>query len=354
MSQNDYSQKAIIRFFSTGSYLTINSAIYAFIASILLGVFGFMGIENYTLTDAFYMAVITISTVGYTEVEPLSEGGKIFSSIYIILNIGIFAYILSVFSSYVIEGEFFEKLQQSRMEKKINELQKHVILCGYGRYGKEIAENFVQHAIPFLIIENAPEEIEIIKKNDPPLLFLGGDATQDEILEQAGIMRAKTLVCALGDDTDNVFTVLSARQLCSHINIISRAVNPRTSRKLKLAGANHVIMPEQIGGFYMATLVSKPGAVEFFSFITNQYEADIDFEEISYDVLPPEYQKKSILDLHIRKKTGANIIGYKKPNGLYVVNPTPDTIIVPDSSFIILGNKEQMEKVREQFRKNDN
>lgn len=350
MTEKDSNLKTIIRFFSNGSYLTIRAAIYAFIGAMLLGILGFTFIEGYHLVDAIYMTVITISTVGYTEVKPLTEAGKIFTSIYVILNIGIFAYILSVFSNYIIEGEFFKKLRLSQMEKKINALENHVILCGYGKYGKEISENFSHHKIPFIIIEKDSEEIELIERLEPPIPFIEGDATHDEILESAGILRAKALISALGDDTENLFTVLTARQLCPSINIISRAIHPKTNRKLKMAGANHIIMPEQIGGFYMATLVTKPGAVEFFSFITNEAQADIGFEEVNYDSLPAPFKGKSIVDLHIRKNTGANIIGYKKPDGGYMVNPPPDTIIIKNSSFIILGNNEQIEKVRKYFK----
>ena len=155
-------------------------------------------------------------------------------------------------------------------------------------------------------------------------------------------MKAKSIISALPDDSENVFTVLTARQLNPKINIISRALDPKAQKKLLLAGADHVVMPEQIGGFYMATLVSQPGAVEFFSFITDEYRSDIGFKEIKYTDLPSACQGKSIRELHIRRETGANIIGFHSADGNYMVNPPPDTRLTPDSSFILLGDKEQL------------
>ena len=165
------------------------------------------------------------------------------------------------------------------------------------------------------------------------------------LLIEAGIQRAKAIICALADDSDNLFIVLSARQLAPKINIISRAMDPRSEKKLMMAGANHVVMPEQIGGFYMATLVSKPGAVEFFSFITREYQSDIRFEEIHFDDLPASSRHIAMRDLHLRARTGVNVIGHRDKNGNYHVNPAPETILAPDESFIVLGNEEQLEKL---------
>ncbi len=301
-----------------------------------------MLIEGYSLTEAFFMVVITVSTVGYTEVRPLSNAGELFSSIYILINVGLLAYILAVFSYYVIQGEIFKKMHLSFIQKEIEKLQQHVILCGFGRYGKEIATHFMEHKIPFVIVDNDPRKVEILQKAEERYLYIQDDATHDEVLDRAGIDRATAIIAALPDDSDNLFIVFAARQLNPKLNIISRAKNPRSERKLQLAGADHVILPEQIGGFYMATLVSKPGAVEFFSFITNEYQSDIGFEEIRYEEMPESCQNLSIAEMNIRAATGANIVGYKDPEGQYHVNPLPDTVLLPNSSFIILGSHDQL------------
>ena len=293
------------------------------------------------------MTTITVATVGYGAVKSLSPAGEWFSSFLILLNIGIFAYALAVFSYYVINGEIFRKMHLKSINNRIDSLNGHVIICGYGRYGREISRNFLHHRTPFVVVENSPAIIEELQRGAEPVLYIEDDATHDETLLRAGITRAKALITALPDDSENVFIVLTARQLNPTLNIISRATEAKSQRKLRLAGANHVIMPEQIGGFYMATLVSKPGATEFFSYITRESESDIEFEEIHYRNMPASCQGKSISDLHIRRETGANIIGFKHSDGSYIVNPGPETILEENSSFILLGNKEQLESLRQ-------
>lgn len=329
-----------------GSIITLRRAFWLSLASIVSGTIGFVIIEGYNTIEAFYMTIITISTVGFTEVKPLSDGGRLFTSLLIIANIGIFAYALYAFTDYIIEGEIFKKMHIRLIENRIQQLKGHIIICGYGRYGQEISEHFTTHKFPFVIIDSSSEKIEEIQRSDEAILYVEGDATHDETLIKAGIHKARTLVTALPDDTDNVFAVLTARELNKEITIISRVTRAMAARKLKLAGANHTIMPEQIGGFYMATLVTKPGAIEFFSFLTNDYESDILLEEIKYEDVPKPYQGKSIADMQIRKVTGCNIIGYKSPNSKYIVNPKPDTILVPDTSFIVIGNYQQIEALR--------
>ncbi len=330
-----------------GRTLNLEIALWLLAAEIIIGTVGFMVLEGYDLTEAFYMVIITISTVGFTEVEPLHPFGRLFTSTLILFNIGIFAYLLAVISFYIVEGEGFKKWYLKRMKKSIDALQGHVILCGFGKYGKEISLNLLHHDLPFVILEKAPDKIEKIQQHDPPLLYLEGDATQDEMLLEAGILKAKAIICALADDSDNLFIVLSARQLNPRINIISRAMDPRSEKKLMMAGASHVVMPELIGGFYMATLVSKPGAVEFFSFITREYQSDIRFEEIRFEDLPEGCRALSLRDLHLRARTGINIIGYKDTNGNYHVNPTPDTVLLPGESYIALGTEDQLHKLHE-------
>lgn len=335
------------------SYLNLNLALGLVLLSFLIGVLGFMAIEGYSFLEAFYMSAITISTVGYTEVKPLSANGQLFTAIYIVVNLGIFAYALSAFTSYVAHGEFFRRIHRNFIEQQISKMKDHIILCGYGKYGREVVENFLHHQIEFIVIEKDPEKIMEIQERQDNIHYVEGDTTHDDILLLAGIEKAKALISALGDDTENVFTVLSARQLNPKLNIISRSLHPKTEGKLRMAGANHIIMPEQIGGFYMATLVNKPGAVDFFSFITNEYESDIGFEEILYDRLPSKFKNKSIKELKIRELTGANIIGYRNQAGKYSVNPGPGILCSKGTSFIVLGNEKQLQALRDLFMPED-
>lgn len=332
-------------------FLSIKLALFLFLGELLISIGGFMILEEYNLREAFYMTIIMVSTVGFREVRPLGESGQLFASIMIIINVGIFAYLLSVFSYYIVQGEIFKNMQLSMINKKIDKIKDHVILCGYGRHGMEVSEHFFSHNVPFVVIDVDPERIEILRASENKFLYIEGDATNDEILEKAGVHRAKALVTALPDDSENVLTVITAKNLDPHLNVISRASEHRSLNKLKRAGANHVIMPEQIGGFYMAALVNKPGAVEFFSFVTDEYESDIGFEEVTYEDLPESCKLKSLSEMGLRQATGANIIGYKNPLGKYSVNPTPDTILSPGSSFIALGSLDQLSELNNFLKK---
>lgn len=343
-----FSSPSFINWYTyTGSYLNIKWAGLLFISEIVVGTLGFMWLEDYTFNEGLYMTVITVSTVGFNEVQPLTESGRMFASILILLNIGIFAYAVSAFTSFVIYGEFFKKMHFNVIEKSINNLNDHIILCGYGKYGKEVTEYFLAHGVDFVVIENNHVEIEKIQKGSEIILYVEGDATEEETLLRAGIKKAKAIISALNEDSGNVFTVITARQLNPTINIISRALQSKTGKKLLMAGANHIIRPEQIGGFYMASLVNKPGAIEFFTYITSEAESDIHFEELSFEKIPKSCHGFSIRELKIREMTGTNIIGYKQPDGNYLVNPSPDIKMISNSSFIVLGNKQQLNRLHD-------
>ncbi len=329
------------------NFLSLRIAVLLVAGELLLGSMGYVLLEGYSWGDAFYMVVITISTVGFTEVEPLSEVGRFFTAGLIFVNIAVFAYLLAVLSYFIVEGEIFKRMHLNQITVRIQQLENHIILCGFGKYGKEIANNLNEHQTPYVIIENDPEKIQLIQEMDQDILYLEGDATQDDTLFEAGIANARGLIAALGEDSENLFIVLSSRQLNPKLTIVSRAIKERSQAKLIKAGANHVVMPENIGGFYMAMLMNKPGAVEFFSFITSEYHSDMGFEELHYHDLPESYQGRPIRDLHLRSQTGANIIGYRDHLGRYQVNPTPEISLQPGEAFIVLGSEEQLRLLRE-------
>ena len=316
----------------------------------VVGTVGYRWIEDYSWIDAFYMAVITASTVGFGEVGgELSQSGRLFTAVYIIFNVGTFAYGLAVFSYFVVQGELFKRIHQRMVQQRIQELEQHVILCGFGKYGEEVAGHLLEQQIPLIIIDRDPDVIEYIQKSDSKLLYLEGDATDEDLLKTARIGEARSLVTVLPDDAENTFVVLTARELDSRVKIISRVSDPRSASKLRLAGASHTIMPDQIGGFYMATLVSKPNAIEFFSFLTSEYSGDIGFEEISYEKLPNEMRTQAISEWALRRSTGVNIIGHRTAGGQYIVNPDPSARLQPGGSFILLGNQDQLSAMRAYF-----
>lgn len=292
------------------------------------------------------MSVITISTVGFGEVEPLTPPGRLFISVMIIINIGVVAYALATFSFYVIEGKLFEQMEKKRMQRRVNALKDHTIICGFGRYGREVVRHLIQQKQPFVIIDVSEEKFSLPEFENENLLYVVGDANRDKVLVEAGISRASSLITALNDDSDNLFIVLSAKELNAGLRIVSRAHQARSRQKLHKAGANHVIMPEQIGGFYMATLISKPGAVEFFSYVTNELDSDIGFEEIRYDQLPKRLLGKPLRDLGLRNNSGVNVIGHRLSGGKYDVNPSPDTVMSEGGSFIAVGSQPQILALR--------
>ncbi len=319
-------------------------AIGVMIGVMILGAAGYFILEDYTLLDSIYMTVITVATVGYREVQELDASGKIFTTVLIVFSMVTFAYAMSVITRYVIEGEFQTYFKHYKVNKEIQKLKNHVIVCGYGRNGKQACEQLRSGNEVFVAIESNPAMIESMRA-DGNFLFIEGDATQDEVLIQAGLERAKALITALPSDASNVFVVLTARDKNPNLKIISRASDDASEHKLKRAGANNVIMPDKIGGTHMAALVTKPDVLEFVDHITGRI--NIRLEEVLYSSLPEKMKNKSIRELEIRNKTGANIIGFKTADGEYVINPPPETIMLPDAKLFVLGTSEQVLRFKE-------
>lgn len=302
-----------------------------------------MTIEDFNFLDALYMSVITIATVGFGETNPLSDAGRIFTIFLIISNLGIFAYALSLITSILIQGDFFENYKSNKMKQQIAKLNNHVILCGYGRTGKEAAEILNRKKIPFVVIESRKELNDDLQANGV-LWYLNEDATKDEALEDAGIKKARGLITTLPDDADNVYVVLTAREINNEMTIISRASTDSSVKKLKRAGASNVIMPDKIGGAHMASLITQPDVKEFLDIISGQGEG-VQLEEIEFEKITKQLPGKTIAALNLRHKTGINVIGIKNTDGTYTVNPDISMPINPASKLIILGTSEQMKEL---------
>lgn len=310
------------------------------IGTMIFGIIGFMLIEKYNFSEAFYTTIIILSTVGLGVVHTLSEPGRWFVAGLIVISIGIFAYGVSLVTSFIMEGELQRYFKYRKVIKMINKMHNHVIVCGFGRNGKQACEQLRSHNQPFVVIENGEKSLsELREQND--YLFIEGDATRDEVLLEAGIEKASALITTLPNDAANVFVVLTARELKPQMKIISRASEDTSEGKLRRAGANNVIMPDKIGGTHMATLVTRPDVLEFIDHITGRI--NIRLEEIRCNNLQEGLKGKTIKELAIRNKTGANIIGFKTGDGEYIINPNPDTIMKPDSKLFVLGTKEQVE-----------
>ena len=332
--------------------LTIFKAYYRFfiplavlIALWIVGTIGYVLIDNYTWFDAFYMTIITVATVGYGEVQPLSDAGRLFTAFLVVTSFGAFAYAVSSITKFVFDGEFNEFVKNRKLNATIDKLTDHVIICGYGRNGRQAAQVFKKHNKRFVVIEKDDKLNESISHKFKELV-LTGDSTHDEVLIKAGVMRAKALITTLPIDADNLFIVLTARNLNKKLTIISRASEDNSDAKLKIAGADNVIMPDKVGGAHMASLVMKPDVMEFIDHITAEGGDNISLEEISFERIPEELKNKTLKDLEIRNRSGANIIGYKTAMGEYIINPSADTRIIPNSKLFVLGTPEQINALK--------
>lgn len=322
-------------FFLTKQYI----AVFLLVFLVSVGVLGYRLLSSYTWIDALYMTVITISTVGFMEVQPLNDTAKIFTIFLILSSVFILGYAITVITAYIISKSNLDASKQKRMQKKIDNLKGHIIICGYGRNGKQAATKLLAYNKTFVIIEQDKELVDKYKNELVP--FVLGDASEDEVLLQAGVDRASCLITALPNDADNLFIVLSARQLNNKINIISRASQETSRHKLKLAGANNVILPDVIGGDHMASLVVVPGLMEFVDNLSIVGKTNINIEEVAVAKLTREV--KTIRDLDLRKRTGCTVIGYKDENGEYLVNPEADLDLDPKSKIVVIGRPEQIE-----------
>ena len=294
------------------------------------GVVGFMAIEHYSLLDALYMTVITVSTVGYKEVQPLSDQGKIFTMILIVTNLGLFTYFISTFTSFFLDGEFKQHLKIRKMERSIDALRGHVILCGYGRNGRAAANIFHQHNKPFVVIEKQ------LSDKQYPEYYMEGDATSEEVLIEAGIAHASAIITTLPVDAENLYIVLTARQLNANIKIISRASDDQAVKNLKIAGADNVIMPDKIGGAHMATLVLSPDIKEFTDMIASQGFEGTTIQELTIG------KALSLDTLDPWRSTGATILGIKNTQNKYTMNPGHLSHLNIGDKIMVMGSKEQI------------
>lgn len=322
-------------------------AISLMVVVLLFGVVGYKLLSDFTWVEAIYMTIITVTTVGFSEVRPLDADAKIFTVFLIILSVFIFGFAISVVSEYILGRNSLELLKKKKVKRQIDNLSNHVVVCGFGRNGMQAAEKLIAYKKPFVVIER---DREIIDRHGDDILFVEGDANEDEVLMQAGIDRAQYLITAVPDDAANLFIVLSARQLNKNLFIISRASQITSVKKLEFAGANKVIMPDKIGGDHMASLVVMPDLITFLDQLSIEGEHTTNLEEVEIEDFTNQMDCHSLRDLDLRKKTGCTIIGYIDPDGKYTINPEADMALQPKSKVIVLGRPEQIKKLNQMFR----
>jgi voltage-gated potassium channel len=323
-------------------HLKISIFVLAMLVS--LGVTGYMGIEGWRFLDALYMTVITLSTVGFREVHDLSDAGKTFTIFLILVGVSVIGYIVGSLAQIMFEGQFQRIIGRKKVEKMVEALHDHYIICGYGRMGSLICKEFAAKPLSFLVVERDPEIIEKLKEER--YLFLHGNATDDETLLKAGIRKAKGLISVVTSDTENVYITLTARGLNPDLFILSRAGEEGSEIKLKRAGASKVISPYLIGGSRMAQAVLRPNVVDFIEIATGHDNLELQMEELSIPA-GSRYIGENLVSSGFRKETGVIIIGIKKASGKMLFNPNPHSKIEAHDTLIFLGEPAAIQKLEE-------
>jgi voltage-gated potassium channel len=305
---------------------------------IVTGVTGYALIDRWDFLDSFYMTIITISTVGYTEVHPQSTAGRLFTSALIVVGVGTMLFGFGVFAEALTENNFGIYRRQRQLERRLNHLREHFIICGYGRIGTQIAIEFDEHKVPYAVVEQTPEALERLRDEDR--LHIEGDAASEEILKQAGIERARGLISAVDSDERSVYITLAARALNPALFIISRAGRPNSARRLELAGANRVISPYRMAGHRMAELAVHPALVDVLDTL-HHGGSEIGIEEIlvsrSMTTLGKSLDEAGLLD-----PSGAKVLALRRSDGTLHANPGGDLLLEEGDLVIALGTESQL------------
>lgn len=314
---------------------------------ILMGSAGYMVLEQIGLVDAIYMTVITISTVGFMEVTPLSPEGRMFTVALIILGVGVGAWAIRTGVEVSLGDTLWHSVQKRKMIKTINDLSGHYIVCGFGRIGRQIARDMELRNEPFVIIDHNPEKLDLIRERG--FLHIAGDATHDETMAAAGIERAAGLVAALNSDADNVLAVLTARGLNPELLIVARAGDEKAESKLRRAGADRVVSPYAIGGHRLALAILQPDVNDFFNRIFNVEERDVDIDGIPVHHTSP-IRNQQIVDCDLRSLWGLTIIGIKQKSGEFHISPDPQRRIEEGETLIVIGRPDLIAECKRSLR----
>ncbi len=320
--------------FRFGSFFPLVLGAGFLLAVFFYGLFIFLVVEGWNLLDSFYQVVMTLSTVGFMEVHPLSDRARLMVSFLILMGVGSFAYLVGAFTQVVVEGRLQDLWGKRKVQKIINSLTDHYIICGFGRIGAVIAAEMRRENLPVVIIEKDPDLLNDLEREG--FLFLAGDATSDEELLAAGVERAKGLFACVSQDAENVYITLSSRQFNPNLTIIARSDRPESVSKLERAGANRVLTPHQIGGKRIAQVMLRPTVTDFMDLATQGH--NLQMEEIQ--VRPgSELVGKNLITSGIRPRFNLMIIAIEK-NGVMAFNPHPETVIEAGDTLVAVGPPE--------------
>lgn len=304
-----------------------------------LGTLGYMLIEKWSFLESFYMTLITITTVGFGEVHHLTPSGKVFTSVLIFVGVGFFLYVTGYLVQFVVEGRIREIMGRRKLDKKIKRLKRHYIICGYGRIGRVLVGNLKNHPIDIVVIEKNPELVPVMEEDG--VLYISGNATDEQVLLEAGIEQARTLVAVLATDTENVFLTLTARQLNPDLYIMARASEEAVKKKLLAAGADKVESPYDIGAVSMAMRVMRPTVTSFLDLVLTRKNKDIEMEEIPV-AASSVICDQTLLESKIRQHFNIIIIAIKKPDDTMIFNPSSEETIREGDTMIVVGDKKNL------------
>jgi len=317
-----------------------------FASVIVLGGVGYAMIEGWSWVDAFYMAIITVTTVGYGEVHPLTPAGKLFTSVLILLGVATITYAFTVLTNYLIAGKVGDILEEFKLKHRIGSLEQHYIVCGFGRVGQQVCAQLQQDGQIFVVVEADEALVNNAKELGYPIVQ--GDAGEDHVLKQAGILRAKGLVAAVSNDAANMFVILSARSLKQDLHIVARADTEQAIAKLVRAGADRVISPYSLGGRLIAQTLIRPDVVDFLDVVMYDDSLKLYLEDVTV-TKGCDLDQLSVGEARIREKTGANVLGIKR-GGQVIVSPPSATQLEPGDVLVALGTRQELSSLADLVR----
>ena len=306
---------------------------------VLTGTVGYMLIEGWSAWDSLYMTIISLTTVGYREVHPMSRAGEAFTMFVLVGGVGTVLYSFTLIGARVIEGTLHNPWERRRTTRMVDQLEHHFIVCGYGRIGSIIVEEFRQQKVPHVVVERDPERVRTL--HEAGHLVVEGDASSEEVLSKAGVARARGLIAAVSTDAENVYTILSARLMQPTLYIIGRAESDESARKIKRAGADRVISPYQIGGLHMAQLALRPAVVEFVQLATSSEFLELSMEQIEVRPGGP-LVGHSIVGANLRQRFGVIVVGIRRASGKMEFNPPPDAGMEAGDYLVLLGPNDRL------------